>query len=236
MACSPSSPKPEAAPAKSEVASKSAAPVPAPVAPAKDNAAQPALPAGHPPIDAAAGAASDVTPSGQVRQETIANLQLAVPTEWTRGQPSSGMRLAEFSIPGPGGAASLAVFRFPGGAGTVDANIERWVGQFKNEDGSKPTPIIAKREAANLKVTSVDVGGSFAGSNMPGAPAQPALTTARMFGLIVEGDGDPYFLKLVGAKTTLDRWAPSWEKLAGSVSVASAAPATNADAKAVAKP
>ena len=54
------------------------------------------------------------------------NLTFELPVGWQRRNPSSNMRLAEASIPGPGGAAELAVFHFGAGqGGGVDANLKR---------------------------------------------------------------------------------------------------------------
>ena len=46
------------------------------------------------------------------------------------------MRVAQYGLPGPAGEATLGIFFFgPGQGGSVEANIERWFGQFKQEDG-----------------------------------------------------------------------------------------------------
>lgn len=171
------------------------------------------LPPGHPAIGTSPGKATEVEPSGDVRTEALGELTLSVPAEWTRGQPSSAMRLAEFEVPGPGGAATLAVFRFPGGGGGVEANLERWTGQLAGEDGAKPEAKTEVQQLGALKVTTLDVTGGYAGSTMPGAPAQASIDTARMFAAIIEGHGDPYFFKLLGAKTTIDRWEAGWQQL-----------------------
>lgn len=181
---------------------------------------------------APAGPPRDVTPSGVVRTEVVDGLALQVPEEWTLETPANtSMRKAEFVLPGPGGDVRLIVYRFAGGAGGFTANIERWKGQMTAAAGVEPT--IAEREVGGLKLASIDVAGRFAGQSMPGAPPQPAIDDARLLAVAIEssGGGDPWYLKLVGAKGTVDVWAPAWEVLLGSLApVAAAAPAAPAPA------
>ena len=57
-----------------------------------------------------------------------------LPAGWQSEPPTSSMRLAQATIPGPQGNGQLAVFYFgPGGGGDVDSNIQRWVGQMEPE-------------------------------------------------------------------------------------------------------
>src|SRR5690606_38101055 len=94
-----------------------------------------ARPHGAPPSEPAKGPPRDVTPSGKTTEVAVGEMKIQVPEEWEVRPPSSDMRLAELVIPGPGGDAELAVFRFPGGAGGVQANIDRWKGQFQPPEG-----------------------------------------------------------------------------------------------------
>ncbi len=61
-----------------------------------------------------------------------------VPEGWVESPPSSSMRLTEFVA----GAVEVIVFYFgPGQGGPVEANIDRWVGQFRPVDGKPPVPV-----------------------------------------------------------------------------------------------
>ncbi|HYU30537.1 MAG TPA: hypothetical protein VEW48_00105 [Thermoanaerobaculia bacterium] len=133
---------------------------------------------------------------------TTADIDFTLPSGWTSETPSSGMRLAQASIPGPGGPGQLAVFYFgPGGGGDVDSNIQRWVGQMEPDPGVQPA-----REAFETKngfrVTWVDVAGTLKASPM-GGPASPQ-PGSRLLGAVVEGPGGPWFFKATGPKATLD--------------------------------
>lgn len=170
------------------------------------------------------GPPRDVKPSGEVRTEKLAELSIDVPKEWESQPPASRMRLAQFAIPGPGGDATLAVFRFPGGGGAAQANIDRWVAQFSQPDGSdsKAKAKTENREVGKLKLTTLDLSGTFKGSAMPGAPAVPAMENARLLAGIIEGQGDAFFLKMTGSAKTVDLWAEGWGKALESVRPATA--------------
>lgn len=174
------------------------------------------------------GPPRDVTPSGTTRTEIIDGLALQVPEEWKLEQPANTtMRKAEFVLPGPGGDVRLVVYRFAGGAGGFTANIERWKGQMTAPAGVEPA--IAERTVGDLKVATIDISGRFAGQSMPGAPPQPAVDEARLLAVAIEQAGaDPWYLKVVGAKATVDVWAPAWETMLGTLAVAPAGAAAPA--------
>ena len=64
----------------------------------------------------------------------IGNLQGVVPDGWMRENPSNSMRLAQFNISGKSERCELIIFS--GIGGSVDANLNRWLGQFLNPDNT----------------------------------------------------------------------------------------------------
>ena len=74
-------------------------------------------------------------PAGAER--SLGDLAANVPEGWVEEEPASSMRLAQYRLPGDGaGDAVLAVFHFGSNqGGSVDANIDRWYGQFSQPDG-----------------------------------------------------------------------------------------------------
>lgn len=161
------------------------------------------------------GPPRDITPSGKTREEKVAELVLAVPEEWETGQVTSQMRLAQYTVPGPGGDAELVVFRFPGGAGGVQANIDRWKGQFKPPEGKTIDDVTktSSFEAGKLKITLVDVTGHYAAPERPGSPTMVDEPDYRMLSAIIEGSGDAFFLKALGPGKTLDVWSKAFEDM-----------------------
>jgi hypothetical protein len=130
------------------------------------------------------------------------SLTFRLPAGWERRSPSSNMRLAEATIPGPAGAGELAVFHFGAGqGGSVDANLRRWIAQMDTDPGT--TPEQASFESNGLKVTWVDVRGTLRPSSMGMGPKadQPGY---RLIGAVVEGSGGPWFFKATGPDATLE--------------------------------
>ena len=74
------------------------------------------------------------------------------------------MRLAEHRLPSAEGDGTLAVFRFgPGQGGGVEANADRWLGQFQQPDGrdSRDVARLWTEEVDGLSAHLVDVSGTF---------------------------------------------------------------------------
>ena len=73
-------------------------------------------------------------------QFSVGNFAFDRPEGWTWIAPSSPMRKAQLSIPGSQGdaAADITFFHFGAGqGGGVQANVQRWFGQF--QDGTTDT-------------------------------------------------------------------------------------------------
>lgn len=162
-------------------------------------------------------AGEPVTPTAGATTAAAASLHFSAPEGWIEQPPSSAMRRAEYRLPSDQQGvedAELAVFVFPGSGGSVQANIDRWIGQFTGPDGD-PVQDQAKVERTpinGLLVTTVDVSGRYdpgmAGPRA-GAPASPR-PGYRLLGAIVESQGDPWFFKLTGPEQTVDRWEQSF--------------------------
>lgn len=163
------------------------------------------------PHAAPVGPPRDITPSGETHEVVVDGLKMAVPIEWVQTPGASAMRKAEFTLPGPGGDVALVVYRFAGGAGSAEQNIERWRGQMTLAADAQAQTIAL--EANGLKLSGVDLRGSFAGQSMPGAPPQPPVDDARLLAVAIEGSGDPYYFKLVGSAKTIDVWSAAWTEL-----------------------
>lgn len=174
---------------------------------------------GGAPKAAEPGPPRDVKPSGEVTDETLAEFKVAVPKEWEKGQPSGMMRMAQWVVPGPGGDAELVVYRFKGGAGGVEANMNRWKGQFTPADGKSIDDVAKqdKKTVGSLTLHTLDVTGHYTAAMMPGAAEKHDKQDHRMLAAIVEGSGDPLFFKATGPAKTLDVWAEPWGTMLDSV-------------------
>ena len=94
-----------------------------------------------------------------------------------------------------------------GDGGPLDANIERWRGQFRKNN----EPVEAKRsskEVGPLKVEFVELEGDFMAMGAP-APKKESLQLAA----IVQAEGRNVFFRLVGPKETVEANRESFNKL-----------------------
>lgn len=145
-----------------------------------------------------------------------------VPAGWKSAKPSSSMRRAQLSIPpveGDKDAPECVLFAFPGGAGTVEANIERWAGQFRGEDNTPPKPESCKLKGKNTEVTRVDISGRFVAPVFPGSPDTENKAGYRLMGAIVVTPQVSYFLKIVGPEATMKSSAKDFDALISSMKI-----------------
>jgi len=116
------------------------------------------------------------------------------------------MRAATYVIPaapGDGEGGECPVFVNIGGG--VKANIDRWIGQFEQPDGSASAAKAKhKTETINgMEVTTVDLTGTFAGGGMAMGQPSTKKPNYRLLGAIVEGPEGEIFFKLTGPAKTI---------------------------------
>ena len=129
------------------------------------------------------------------------------------------MRAATYPVPPvPGdreGAECVVYFFGPGQGGGVEANINRWEGQFKARDG-KPAPAkVNKIDIHGLPVTTIDVSGTYSGMGGPTGTA-PVVSDYRLLGAIIEGPGGNVFIKFTGPAKTMAANQPKFQQLLNS--------------------
>jgi hypothetical protein len=141
-----------------------------------------------------------------VLAESAGGVRWTAPAGW-RNEGAQAMRAATYRIaPAPGdviGAECGVYFFGVGQGGSVDANIERWKGQFLGPDG-KPAPAkVATRKAGALTLTTIETAGAYSGMGGPTAQSRGGVPGYRLLGAIIEGPGGNVFVKFTGpAKTT----------------------------------
>jgi len=148
---------------------------------------------------------------------TVAGLKFDTPAGWVSKPPASSMRIVEYTLPKTGTDAedaALAVYFFGSTqGGTVQANLDRWLGQVTQPNG-KPTKDVAKTTTletkSGLKVTLLDVSGTYVAEVAPGATERFNKPGFRMRAAVIETAGGPYFVKLVGPAATVAKWDDSF--------------------------
>jgi hypothetical protein len=127
---------------------------------------------------------------------TVSEFKFTAPDGWKKVEPKSTMRKAQFEIPGKDGGkpAELTFFFFGDGqGGDVQANTQRWFGQFTSKpDAQKAEP----QDFNGTKVTLVTTEGTLKASPIMGITEdQPDYA---LLGAILEHSGGPVFAKLTG--------------------------------------
>ena len=176
------------------------------------------LPQGHPPVESAGSAASGELGGSGV----VAGLTWSVPDTWRRGAERP-MRAATYEIGPTAGdpePAECAVYYFgKEQGGGVQDNVDGWIGQFEQPDGgpSKEIAITDTREIAQMKVTTVEVPGTYTGSMGPMSGGGVAKENFRMLAAIVEGPEGAVFFKLTGPEATVTASRSAFDRLISSI-------------------
>lgn len=150
-----------------------------------------------------------------------ASLTFTAPPDWKAVTVSSSMRVAQYALPHAAGDTEdgeLVVYYFGGQGGSLDANIERWVGQMKQPAGA-PAPAVKRdsRTINGLKVTLVDLSGTYVAEMAPGSGQLHNNPGYRMRAGYIETANGPYFIKLVGPAKTIGAYEKQFEAFLSSV-------------------
>lgn len=173
-----------------------------------------ALPPGHPPTgEAPPGMGAMGAMPGTGNDVAPAALAWKAPEKWQLVPNPSTMRLATYRIPHAPGDAEDPEATITQAGGTVEANTQRWIGQFGPE-GAK-TAKRSNRTVHGLEVAIVEVEGKFA--NGMGKDSREEADWA-MLGAIVQTAGMPHFIKLTGPVKSVKAARADFDSLVGSVS------------------
>ena len=146
------------------------------------------------------------------------DLKYRVPDGWVVEHPTSSMRAAQYRLPKAEGDtedAILVLYYFgQGQGGSAAANIDRWINQMQQADGH-PSKENAKTEALTvngLKVTIVDVAGTYTAEMSPGSGTFNNKAGYRLRAAVVETPKGSYYVKLVGPEKTVGKWDEAYTK------------------------
>lgn len=144
----------------------------------------------------------------QAEDFKVSDLTFSKPEAWKAVQPKSMMRKAQLAV---GEDGEVVFFHFgAGGAGGKQANIDRWLGQFKEGKDA----INAKTEeakAGEIPVTIVSANGTY----LAGMPGRPKVEKAdhALLGAIIEAKAGFIFVKFTGPKATVDAAAKDFKAM-----------------------
>ncbi len=145
-----------------------------------------------------------------------------MPSAWTR-EHDRAMRIATYSIPAAHGeteGAECGVFYFGvGQGGSVQANVDRWAGEFETANGkpARQAAQVQKTSIAGAEVTTVRCAGTYLAPSMGmGSPAVKKPHYA-LLGAIVEAPHGLVFFKLTGPEKTVDAAQPAFQSMLDSL-------------------
>jgi hypothetical protein len=145
------------------------------------------------------------------------DLRFDAPAEWSAAPSSSSMRLAEWKF---ASQAEIVIFFFGAGqGGPVEANLERWYGQFEQPDGSatRERARVTQSTIGELKITRADVSGTFVAPIRPGAAERRNEPDYRMIAAVVEGPGGPWFIRFLGPRAEISKGEASFDTFLGTL-------------------
>jgi hypothetical protein len=176
------------------------------------------LPVGHPPVAPSGPNAPAFDPAmmgagaGAGKAET--ELSWKTPSRWESVPNASSMRLATYRVPRAAGDTADAEVSVMQAGGAVDANVERWIGQFGEE--GKRTAKRTTKKVGSLDVVLVEVEGTFDGGMGKDARSERAWA---LYGAIVSTPGMPHFFKMTGPTRSVKAAHAELDELVTSLSL-----------------
>jgi hypothetical protein len=160
--------------------------------------------------------AAQSSSSSAKSQNAADELRYKVPDGWIVEKSTSNMRVAQYKLPKIAGEtddALLVLYYFgQGQGGTPQANIDRWIDQMKQPDGSSSKDK-ARTEALTvngLQVTTVDVLGNYSGGMSQDSPPKDSKAIYRLRAAIIDTPRGSYFVKLTGPEKTVGHWEQAY--------------------------
>ena len=178
------------------------------------------------------GKGSGTTNSGDAGFEVVVAegaMTLDAPASWEKAEPRSRIVEYEIKIPKSAGEADDAAdgqLTSMGARGSVEANLERWYGQYTQPDGgsSKDATKLDESKVADCEVTWFDLSGTL--MDRPGGPFAGGKMIERenyrTLAVIIQAGGDvgQYFVKLYGPAKTIGENEAAFKAFVESMKVA----------------
>ncbi len=132
-------------------------------------------------------------------------LRMKAPAKWQRKKPQTQIVEHEFAVPAAEGDKADGRMTIMGAGGGVEANIDRWYGQFTQPDGgnTRDRAKVKKIKVAGQEVHLVDISGTFKDQRGPIAPAVERPKYRMLAAIIVTPGQGNYFVKFYGPQRTV---------------------------------
>ncbi len=139
-------------------------------------------------------------PDSKGKPLDLGKYKITAPAAWKQQQPKSSIVQYEFASPATEGDKADGRMTVMAAGGSIDANVERWYGQFTQPDGSstKERAKTEKRTIAGREVHLVDITGTYRDQFAGTTEANYRMLAA----IIVTPDGN-FFIKYTGPRKTI---------------------------------
>jgi len=139
----------------------------------------------------------------------VAGLNFKYAAPWTLSDTPAMMRAATLlvKVEGAEKPVEAAFYHFGGGGGGVEANVQRWIGQFTGTPETKREEV----DAGGQKITLVNITGTY--NDGPPMGAKTPKENYTMIGAIVPTADSNVFIKLTGPKDAVAKLAESFKKI-----------------------
>ena len=149
------------------------------------------------------------------------HITMTAPEAWERVQPANNIIDVEFSVAPVEEDENPGRLTIMGAGGEIEANIDRWISQISQGDGSntRDRTTIEVKEINGQTVHLVDITGTFRDQRGPFAPAQIHENYRMLAAIIPTEERGQYFVKLVGPRRTIAENEESFLELLESLQV-----------------
>ena len=143
------------------------------------------------------------------------------PGTWTKVKPKFAFYHAEFKIPKVEGDTNDGRITFSQVGGSIDANLDRWVGQFKDVDNGSDAVKKMSKEIADTKVQIIHIEGNFMeGAGGPFSPKTERSDYVLMGAALETESGSNVYIKAYGPRKTMEKNHDHLKKLLEGMTVA----------------
>jgi len=173
------------------------------------------------PGPGSSGRANDEAPADDDLNFDLADgrFLLTAPDGWLRKKPANNIIEHEFQVPASEGDERPGRMTVMSAGGTIGANVDRWIGQFSQPDGSstKDKTKQEKLSVAGQEITLIDISGTY-DDRPPAAGGGVKRENYRLLGAIVATKDDKknsgnYYVKFVGPSQTVEDHAEGFKKM-----------------------
>jgi len=145
---------------------------------------------------------------GALLAESAAGLKWTAPAGWT-SQGSAPFRVVTWKVQD---AECIVYFFGEGQGGSVQANLDRWQGQF-SQNGKSADAKITKRTVHGVAMTTIDLAGTWTATGGQVKEGQGPLPNYRMVATVAEGPKGNLFIRFIGPQKTVTTELPKYEQL-----------------------